>query len=599
MANQEVAPGEDVLAFQQTPGTHTFEIGNGGETFSSVKGTTDSSEFLMFSNFTASKFVAKATITYPAVPVDQYPRIGFVMVDESGNYGGLATYGHADNAVASLVGGKCRWYYDTTGVGGHFRAVEYGDAGYLGKGDAMAGLTMDLILVYNEGNAQFFVQEPKFYGLGYRLFWDNQVPTLGTLSSGWTGKDADSGKVLEWGKKLEGNVAVGLIETENTTSSYIWSNVSIEDGQDAIDAFYAQKTVVLSEKSAEVAELEVYGNTNYTAVRSWTTVKVIPKTEDIIFTDIKINGKSPAANTYNINYSTGAWAIELHRVLEDTVIEVVTAPRPENYNVRPDDKKGELIAVKDDNGKIVSYKHDTYNWPTQESPMRNDDGTEVTFTPSKQILTYQYTYKGLNVRTAPYNNLTGMFVRSQDGGIARVAAAGAGDEFWIMAHDDFWSRRGVQPTGPWVPLGSATGYYCYDNMSDGGMVDIRVVVDGYDWYVWARARNADGTHRLAKGWGLVYARNGNLAGSKSINMYEAYNLGATPDSRNQRTSVYHQNTLYNLDEPCTFGISSRRDTPGGNDHTKNATQFTDLYWTVTDRDGNDLVYTNFDGEVVN
>ncbi len=217
-----------------------------------------------------------------------------------------------------------------------------------------------------------------------------------------------------------------------------------------------------------------------------------------------------------------------------------------------------------DNGD-GTYSVKRTEWNTQENAMKN-----VTFVPQNEILELGFTITGLTQKGDSAGGLypfIGMFVKSADGGMWRVAWCNAGDQMAQMPADDLARYAVTETRNPWDPFGVPSGWYTFDKEANYKLT-VKVTIDGYN------AKVAFKTGEETE-WKYVAFDNGD-----TLNIYDFWNKDTSDKKMFSpiKNRIEYLNTLYKLDQECQFGISVRRD---GSDNDVNNVKMSDIWYNVT------------------
>ena len=218
-----------------------------------------------------------------------------------------------------------------------------------------------------------------------------------------------------------------------------------------------------------------------------------------------------------------------------------------------------------DNGD-GTYSVKRTEWNTQENAMKN-----VTFVPQNEILELGFTITGLTQIGDSAGGLfpfIGMFVKSADGGMWRIAWCNAGDQMAQMPADDLARYCVTETRNPWDPFGAPSGWYTFNKPNY--KLTVKVTIDGYN------AKVAFKTGEETE-WKYVAFDNGD-----TLNIYDFWNKDTSDKKMFSpiKNRIEYLNTLYKLDQECRFGISVRRD---GKDNDVNNIKMSDIWYNVTDR----------------
>ena len=215
-----------------------------------------------------------------------------------------------------------------------------------------------------------------------------------------------------------------------------------------------------------------------------------------------------------------------------------------------------------DNGD-GTYSVKRTEWNSQENAMKN-----VTFVPQNEILELGFTITGITQRGDSAGGLypfIGMFVKSADGGMWRIAWCNAGDQMAQMPADDLARYCVTETRNPWDPFGAPSGWYTFDKANY--KLTVKVTIDGYN------AKVAFKTGEETE-WKYVAFDNGD-----TLNIYDFWNKDTSDKNMfspiNNRSA--YLDTLYKLDQECQFGISVRRD---GSDNDVNNVKMSDIWYNV-------------------
>ena len=202
---------------------------------------------------------------------------------------------------------------------------------------------------------------------------------------------------------------------------------------------------------------------------------------------------------------------------------------------------------------------------TQENAMKN-----VTFVPQNEILELGFTITGLTQKGDSAGGLypfIGMFVKSADGGMWRVAWCNAGDQMAQMPADDLARYCVTETRNPWDPFGVPSGWYTFDKEANYKLT-VKVTIDGYN------AKVAFKTGEETE-WKYVAFDNGD-----TLNIYDFWNKDTSDNKMFSpiKNRIEYLDTLYKLDQECQFGISVRRD---GSDNDVNNVKMSDIWYNIT------------------
>ena len=216
-----------------------------------------------------------------------------------------------------------------------------------------------------------------------------------------------------------------------------------------------------------------------------------------------------------------------------------------------------------DNGD-GTYSVKRTEWNSQENAMKN-----VTFVPQNEILELGFTITGITQRGDSAGGLypfIGMFVKSADGGMWRIAWCNAGDQMAQMPADDLARYCVTETRNPWDPFGGASGWYTFDKPNY--KLTVKVTIDGYN------AKVAFKTGEETE-WKYVAFDNGD-----TLNIYDFWNKDTSEKNMFSpiKNRIEYLDTLYKLDQECQFGISVRRD---GSDNDVNNVKMSDIWYNVT------------------
>ncbi len=217
-----------------------------------------------------------------------------------------------------------------------------------------------------------------------------------------------------------------------------------------------------------------------------------------------------------------------------------------------------------DNGD-GTYSVKRTEWNTQENAMKN-----VTFVPQNEILELGFTITGLTQKGDSAGGLypfIGMFVKSADGGMWRIAWCNAGDQMAQMPADDLARYCVTETRNPWDPFGVPSGWYTFDKEANYKLT-VKVTIDGYN------AKVAFKTGEETE-WKYVAFDNGD-----TLNIYDFWNKDTSDKKMFSpiKNRIEYLDTLYKLDQECQFGISVRRD---GSDNDVNNVKMSDIWYNVT------------------
>lgn len=240
-----------------------------------------------------------------------------------------------------------------------------------------------------------------------------------------------------------------------------------------------------------------------------------------------------------------------------------------------------VISVSDSTAVDVEFTSYGYNAVTNGGLVVQEDGSlltninqgltqetamsDITFIPSSQVLTFGYTVTGIteggNEGSRTYI-LPGMFV-TDNTNFMRIVNKDAGDVLCFMAKDDYNSRMEVQDSEPWVPFGSATGYYTF--VKPDYRLTVKFVLSDYNLQMYVKIGTEDQ-------WRTVFGAD------NAFNIYNRYETGTAV---NKKPGTDYIDTLYSTDRECKFGISMRRDKVANQE--VNVAQFSDIWYTIEDK----------------
>ena len=241
----------------------------------------------------------------------------------------------------------------------------------------------------------------------------------------------------------------------------------------------------------------------------------------------------------------------------------------------------EVISVSDSTAVDVEFTSYGYNAVTNGGLLVQEDGSlltninqgrtqetamsDITFIPSSQVLTFGYTVTGITEGGNAGNRtfiMPGMFV-TDNTNFMRVVNMEAGDVLCFMAKDDYTSRMKVQDSDPWVPFGSATGYYTF--VKPDYRLTVKFVLSDYNLQMYVKIGTEDQ-------WRTVFGAD------NAFNIYNRYETGTAV---NGNPGTDYIDTLYSTDRECKFGISMRRDIVENQE--VNVAQFSDIWYTIEDK----------------
>ena len=241
----------------------------------------------------------------------------------------------------------------------------------------------------------------------------------------------------------------------------------------------------------------------------------------------------------------------------------------------------EVISVSDSTAVDVEFTSYGYNAVTHGGLVVQEDGSlltninqggtqetamsDITFIPSSQVLTFGYTVTGITENGDAGNKtfiMPGMFV-TDNTNFMRIVNMEAGDVLCFMAKDDYTSRMKVQDSEPWIPFGSATGYYTFDKPDY--RLTVKFVLSDYNLQMYVKIGTEDQ-------WRTVFGAD------NAFNIYNRYETGTAV---NGNPGTDYIDTLYSTDRECKFGISMRRDKVANQE--VNVVQFSDIWYTIEDK----------------
>lgn len=241
----------------------------------------------------------------------------------------------------------------------------------------------------------------------------------------------------------------------------------------------------------------------------------------------------------------------------------------------------EVISVSDSTAVDVEFTSYGYNAVTHGGLVVQEDGSlltninqggtqetamsDITFIPSSQVLTFGYTVTGITEGGNSGSRtfiMPGMFV-TDNNNFMRVVNMEAGDVLCFMAKDDYTSRMKVQDSEPWIPFGSATGYYTF--VKPDYRLTVKFVLSDYNLQMYVKIGTEDQ-------WRTVFGAD------NAFNIYNRYETGTAV---NGNPGTDYINTLYSTDRECKFGISMRRDIVENKE--VNVAQFSDIWYTIEDK----------------
>lgn len=241
----------------------------------------------------------------------------------------------------------------------------------------------------------------------------------------------------------------------------------------------------------------------------------------------------------------------------------------------------EVISVSDSTAVDVEFTSYGYNTVTNGGLLVQEDGSlltninqgrtqetamsDITFIPSSQVLTFGYTVTGITESGNSGNRtfiMPGMFV-TDNNNFMRVVNMEAGDVLCFMAKDDYTSRLKVQDSEPWIPFGSATGYYTF--VKPDYRLTVKFVLSDYNLQMYVKIGTEDQ-------WRTVFGAD------NAFNIYNRYETGTAV---NGNPGTDYIDTLYSTDRECKFGISMRRDMVENQE--VNVAQFSDIWYTIEDK----------------
>ena len=574
---------------------------NGNETYTSVA----SSEYrhpLMFRNIASNKFVVKGSIKYNTI-ADKWPRIGFIARDENGTIGSLMYYGNSGlNYVSST----------TTANWAVINGIENLSKGSNGDENGWKTGKWEVAMAYDNGKADLYLRNTLYFGTDkwYHLYSGNMITSTGDV--------------------LTGPVVVGMYETQNANSSFVMSDffASAADNfdnliefanTDALDVHTVENGVVTvtAKEGYEITDIKLGANSYFAQATNdngtykitlpgvWMvdgkqTVSVVTVEKSSIAVisgtvsvEGEFTGKDQLDNvmvrfvsdtgvivraTYNKEIKkylafvpAGTWTLFASNgyICGETTVKSAL-----NKDATVDVKLNALASVGATgvtNGGMTDNGDGTYvvkrtEGNTQENAMKN-----VTFVPQNEILELGFTITGITQKGDSAGGLypfIGMFVKSADGGMWRVAWCNAGDQMAQMPADDFARYCVTETRNPWDPFGVPSGWYTFDKPNY--KLTVKVTIDGYN------AKVAFKTGEETE-WKYVAFDNGD-----TLNVYDFWNKDTSDKKMFSpiKNRIEYLDTLYKLDQECRFGISVRRD---GKDNDVNNIKMSDIWYNVTDR----------------